>query len=292
MEFHFIGDEPLDTTGLPYCAAHCYDFRNKSQTGEYQHSQILSDGESLELIADPGNREEKLFYGWYVVNPYVTSETTNYGLIVSDHLLYYTWPATPVSVTFESPISIEESNVQIGDTVHWSINGVSGSGTVDSDGNVHVLLAPVFEKYNFIINVVDTLGSGANIGVYDASGNGDEEGGHNRAGEPFGTRVTGITGDFSKFVNDRNGLHGMQSGDDPDVLVIWEAVTLTVSKSVTGGTSAQTQDFTFTLTVASDETAPVSYTILKTNQENTTTSGSIVSGGTFTLKHNETALIK
>ncbi|MBQ3920760.1 MAG: hypothetical protein II689_00850, partial [Firmicutes bacterium] len=42
-----------------------------------------------------------------------------------------------------------------GGTVRWSLEnnsglGASGSGTVDADGNVHVFLAPIFEKYNFI----------------------------------------------------------------------------------------------------------------------------------------------
>ena len=176
-----------------------------------------------------------------------------------------------------------------GATISFSGEPVIYNNPASGSGQKNVVLDLDF---NTVINVAGTLGSNAQIGVYDASGSGDTEGGHNRAGEPFGTRATSVTGDFSKFVNDRNGLHGMQSGDDPDMLVIWEAVTLTVSKSVTGGTGGQTQDFTFTLTVAGDGTAPTSYTILKTKQDHSTENGTIASGGTFTLKHNENVLIK
>ena len=157
VEFHFITDsnpEPtaVETNGqIEYYIGGRYPFKNKSADNEIQYSQILKNGESLELITDPGNKTEKYFYGWYIVDPKIIDGTTNdYGFNRTDKTLYYSWPSAPVSVTFESPISIQESSVNIGDTVHWSINSVSGSGTVDSDGNLHILLAPVFEKYNFV----------------------------------------------------------------------------------------------------------------------------------------------
>ena len=151
VEFHFISrdDNALSSGTSVYYASDPWPFRNKD--GKTQYTQILKDGESLELITDPGNTADKHFYGWYVVDPFVISGTTDeHGIGLSDSKLYYSWPVNPEPVTFETPVSIEESNISIGDTVHWSLNGISGAGPVDRDGSVHVFLAPVFDKYNFI----------------------------------------------------------------------------------------------------------------------------------------------
>ena len=149
--FHFIADgadEETDGTNA-YYIGEPYIFRNKA--GDDQSTQILADGEQLELITDPGNQTTKFFYGWYVVTPFpVSGMTDEYGIGTDGSTLYFTWPATPESVSFNRKISITESSVQIGDPVHWSLGNVSGSGNVDKDGNVHVFLAPVFEKYNFV----------------------------------------------------------------------------------------------------------------------------------------------
>ena len=152
VEFHFIADNPttvlLNEDTIDYYIGNPYNFLNTHN--EPQNSQILANGETLQLITDPGNRSEQFFYGWYIVNPHpIEGQTDSNGIGTANSKLYYTWTSAPVSITFESPISIRESKVSIGDEIHWSISGVSGSGTVDSDGNVHVLLAPVFEKYNF-----------------------------------------------------------------------------------------------------------------------------------------------
>ncbi|MBO4927633.1 MAG: InlB B-repeat-containing protein [Clostridiales bacterium] len=152
--FHFIADgatSATDGTTVFYEGAP-YQFKNKSQydNDNMQKTQILADGESLEQIVDPINREYQYFYGWYLVDPYINADTDDYGIGTSNGHLYYTWPQMPSQITFESPISITESEVSIGDTIHWSLNGLSGTGSVDADGNVHVFLAPVYEKYNFI----------------------------------------------------------------------------------------------------------------------------------------------
>ena len=150
VEFHFIADGATEYPGVPYYAGDPYLFRNKSANGDEQSTQILSNGESLELITDPGNTDTEYFYGWYMVSPYTSGVPTDEYGIGTDGKLYYTWTDMPLAISFEHPISITESNVAVGDTVHWSMNGVSGSGTVDADGNVHVFLAPVFKKYSFI----------------------------------------------------------------------------------------------------------------------------------------------
>lgn len=151
VQFHFIDPDATEhgTGSDIYYEADPYSFRNKSDdtAQNTQTTQILKDGESLEMIEDPGNitdPKEKDFYGWYVVDPYTDSGSSD-----SDKL-YYTWPADPDKITFESPISIEASNVAIGTTVNWSLHGVSGSGKVDKDGNVHVYLAPLYENFIFV----------------------------------------------------------------------------------------------------------------------------------------------
>ena len=152
VKFHFIADGAAEYGSGVYMGTP-YVFKNKANDTlqNSQTSQILSDGESLELITDPANRQNNFFYGWYVVDPYVISGTTDeYGIGTSDGKLYYTWPGHPDQITFESPITITERNVAIGSTVNWSLNGVSGSGAVDAEGNVHVFLAPIFENYNFV----------------------------------------------------------------------------------------------------------------------------------------------
>lgn len=152
VEFHFIspyfGESLIDSNNsTAYYAVDPYEFKNKHN--EQQTTQILKNGEKLELINDPGNSSEVFFYGWYIVNPYTCSETDTYG-VGTDGKLYYTWPANPDRVPFESSINIAESSVNIGDTANWSMGDISGSGIIDGDGNLHVFLAPVYEKYNFV----------------------------------------------------------------------------------------------------------------------------------------------
>lgn len=145
--FHFISPdaEELDDGSVAFYNGTPYSFVNKND--ETQTTQILDNGKSLELIVDPLNHESKYFYGWYLVNPYVIDGTTNaYGINESNNHLYYTWPDSPKAITFEHPISITES----GNTVNWELNGASGSGVVDSDGNVHAFLVPIYENYNFV----------------------------------------------------------------------------------------------------------------------------------------------
>ncbi len=158
--FHFIKectDNPIGSGSSAYYAVDPYTFKNTHN--DPQTTQILKDGDTLELIADPANDSDKYFYGWYVVDPKVIGGTTNdYGVGISNNKLYYTWPANPNRISFEKPISISES----GGTISWSLYGVSGSGTADSDGNVHVFLAPLFENYHFVNYMLRPRGESSN----------------------------------------------------------------------------------------------------------------------------------
>ena len=157
VEFHFISKtdaDALSTGTTAYYVTPRYTFRNMNN--EYQCTQILHNSETLELITDPGNvsvagMPDQFFYGWYVVDPVeISGSSDKYGIGISNTNLYYSWPVHPEAISFGKPITITETNVQIGDTIHWSMEGISGSGEVDSDGTLHVLLAPVYKKYNFV----------------------------------------------------------------------------------------------------------------------------------------------
>ncbi len=149
VEFHFIADGALSHTegGSVYYEGTPYTFRNKNN--ELQTTQILADGETLELIADPANRnEDNRFFGWYTVDPKVIDGVTDaWGVGTgSPRKLYYTWPVYPSPIAFEVPVSVSlEDGV-----VTWELGGLSGAGAPDEDGCVHVFLAPLFDKYHFI----------------------------------------------------------------------------------------------------------------------------------------------
>ena len=147
VQFHFIsaffGDASTDGT-TTYYSVEPYTFTNKH--GDNQTTQILKNGESLELIKDPVNSQEKFFYGWYLASPYAASGTNAYGLNVSENKIYYTMPENPARIPFEQPISITQS----GNVISWTLGSASGTGTADADGNVHVLVAPVYENYHFV----------------------------------------------------------------------------------------------------------------------------------------------
>ncbi len=177
VEFHFIGPdfEQVGSNGVTaFYATAPYQFKNKGEvenshpTDYYtQTSQILKDGEALELIPDPLNKDDIYFYGWYVVSPYTEDSSTNdYGLNSSANKFYYTWPAGPDRVRFEQAINITES----GGIVSWTLGSASGSGMVDADGNVHVLLAPLFENYHFVNFMQFARNSGAGASANNLMG--------------------------------------------------------------------------------------------------------------------------
>ncbi|MCR5466559.1 MAG: InlB B-repeat-containing protein [Lachnospiraceae bacterium] len=163
--FHFISS--LYEGDGPNYTAPGYEFVNKH--GDRQITQILSDGEALEQIADPSNKAaEVLFYGWYTVN--ASEDTTTFvpqGGATDPHYtgtITYSWPAGPSRIRFERPIVITESRAAVGDTVHWTIGDASGSGIVDAEGNVHVYIAPVFENYHFVSFMQYARGAGGTSG--------------------------------------------------------------------------------------------------------------------------------
>ena len=159
IQFHFLDEEFTDAGGGVYTAGP-FNFRNKANPSTYQWTQILTDGEQLEMITNPpnifvdngdGTTAEKFFYGWYVVNLDSASGIT-YANGQWTGNISYTWTDNPEKVVPEVPLSIETttSPLQVNDTISWSINGASGTGTLDSEGIVHVYLAPIYENYYFV----------------------------------------------------------------------------------------------------------------------------------------------
>lgn len=169
VEFHFIDkftDEQYqagigdDTPSRPY------NFVNKG--GNYQSSQILKKGETLELINDPQNISisgaEKFFYGWYVVDMISDSSEFDESTGKYTGVIKYSWPANPDQIKFEKTISIETNDVNgdgkitvpdyddstDDDTVTWKLNGVTGTAALDRTGTAHVYLAPLYEDFFFI----------------------------------------------------------------------------------------------------------------------------------------------
>ncbi|SDB14972.1 SpaA isopeptide-forming pilin-related protein [Butyrivibrio sp. INlla16] len=148
VEFHFIDQDNTDLGSGLFSAAP-YVFENK--VGTNQTTEIIKNGETLEPIKNPPNKqivdgsgtvvEEKYFFGWYIVN----FDSENAGQIT------YSWSDDPDQVVFEKPITITPpTNGLVGDNVTWTINGVSGTGILEDDGCCHVYLVPIYEDYYFV----------------------------------------------------------------------------------------------------------------------------------------------
>ena len=167
VEFHFIDKDYTEGTGDSegIYTAGPYNFLNKADPEEYQCSQILTDGESLEMIANPANivvgDSEKFFYGWYVVDLNGTDNTAyNKTEGKWNGTICYSWPADPEKVDFGTAMMLtdesgnpltSETALVAGETVlNWAIGDAAYSGTLDSDGILHVYLAPIYEDYYFL----------------------------------------------------------------------------------------------------------------------------------------------
>lgn len=149
IEFHFLSDkfDTVDEEQGIYTAG-LFSFRNKGLNSdmtqlEIQHSQILLNGETLEMIENPPNHSsnsetspEQYFYGWYVVDLVERN---------SDSDIRYKWTDAPEPLKFEVPVNFSDSE--------WSQNGNAHeltSGDFDEDGCAHVYLAPLYTNYHFI----------------------------------------------------------------------------------------------------------------------------------------------
>lgn len=126
--------------GQYYYTVEPFEFPNTAN--QMQTTQIVQDGETLEMIANPPNQTSKFFYGWYVVD--VTSQSGN--------SCTFRWPDAPKHLPFETPISVANN----GDgtfTMTWTANGKTYSETADMDAtdySAHIYVAPIYEDYCFV----------------------------------------------------------------------------------------------------------------------------------------------
>lgn len=172
LEFHFLSEQFTEDSEQPgtYIAGP-FSFINKA--GTYQNSEIVKNGETLELIMNPPNLEfteddptdpghtvtiSKYFFGWYIVDASSKDNSGNTS---------YVWTAEPEQLVFEKAVTIDSSKVEWEDENHyaikslvWELNGVehtvSASDNTDSRvvldefGCAHVYVAPIYQDYYFV----------------------------------------------------------------------------------------------------------------------------------------------
>ena len=166
VQFHFLSQVFEEDAGAPGTySAGSFEFINKG--GTYQTSEILKDGESLELIMNPpnieiddgyGNITGKYFFGWYLVEA---------SSVAADGKVSYQWTADPEQLTFEKQITIDPDKIVWADADHtaissitWELNGVEHTAlasdntenraVIDEYACVHVYVAPIYQDYYFI----------------------------------------------------------------------------------------------------------------------------------------------
>lgn len=164
VEFHFIDrlsdEDYIGSASSPFTSGP-YNFVNTA--GEYQTTQIIKDGETLQRINDPrnvvitsaGNNIEKYFYGWYVVDMTLDNTSLNSSTGKYNGTIKYKW-LKDEQISFEDSIHITLADTDgnagytIGDKLTWELGGVTGTGIIDNNGSVHVYLAPLFQDFYFI----------------------------------------------------------------------------------------------------------------------------------------------
>ena len=157
VAFHFLSDDYTENE-TNYSAGY-FSFVNTNM--EYQHSQILRNGETLEMIQNPVNKTDpdRYFYGWYIVD-YVSE---------SDGTVTYAWTEEPVLIPFGTAISITpDTGLSIGADITWSMGAAGGTGALDGEGNANVYLAPIYEDYyfvNFHLGPKEELGTAEEPGI-------------------------------------------------------------------------------------------------------------------------------
>ena len=144
--------ESESTNGIVTYTCAPFEFKNKNPDNDnktnIQTTQVVQNGETLELISNPANLDNKFFYGWYVVAFEGTDAAGN---------IIYKWTDSPKHLAFETPIAVTDN----GDgtfTMTWTDVDTEYSETaeaqMDSDGtqdySAHIYVAPVYEDYYFV----------------------------------------------------------------------------------------------------------------------------------------------
>ena len=158
VEFHFIDSHFMefveDGGSSFYYSANPYSFLNKA--GTWQTSQIVRDGEKLELMVNPPNKpatateNPKYFFGWYTVNKLAVNSSGN---------VTYSWSEDPDSIAFETSVVIDPSKIVWANDAHTAITSLvwkigdkefTANTDIDSTGCAHIYVAPIYEDYYFV----------------------------------------------------------------------------------------------------------------------------------------------
>ena len=139
LEFHYLSHDFTAGAGGTYTAGG-YPFLNTHE--DHQTSQILVDGEALEMVTNPPNetaagQPTKYFFGWYLVDKIS---------VAGDGTVTYRWTDDPERILDSKPVSITVD----GANIKWKLNGVEHTSPMDALGCAHVYLAPIYENYYFV----------------------------------------------------------------------------------------------------------------------------------------------
>ncbi|MBQ6678180.1 MAG: hypothetical protein IJM71_09045, partial [Clostridia bacterium] len=158
VEFHYIDPVYTESASNPgEYSASPYQFVNKA--GTYQVTQIVKDGETLEMIANPPNKkdtngnEASYFYGWYTVS--LIEDTTAWNGSAWNGTITYTWP-DPKKVDDEIPMTLTpdpangSGGYKVGDEVTWTVGETSETAVLDDTGTAHVYLVPLYADFYFV----------------------------------------------------------------------------------------------------------------------------------------------
>ncbi len=135
-----LATQESEVNGEYFYTVSPYAFLNKA--GTTQSTQIVQNGETLEMITNPPNQPNKYFYGWYVVSVSSSSGNTH----------TFQWTPSPKHLPSERPIAVSDN----GDgtfTMRWTVDGNSYSETAAVDPNdysAHIYVAPIYEDYCFV----------------------------------------------------------------------------------------------------------------------------------------------
>ncbi len=158
VEFHYIDPAYTESASNPgEYSASPYQFVNKA--GTYQVTQIVKDGETLEMISNPPNKkdtngnEASYFYGWYTVS--LIEDTTAWNGSAWNGTITYTWP-DPKKVDDEIPMTLTpdpangSGGYKVGDEVTWTVGETSETAVLDDTGTAHVYLVPLYADFYFV----------------------------------------------------------------------------------------------------------------------------------------------
>ena len=161
--FHYLSyAEPNENdntlyTADPYIietAAHTSAADPTQTETEKVWTQIVKDGETLDMVPTPPDIKDSHFNGWYIVE--LVGECAG-----GEHdKATYRWPNDPIRQVFDQPVHIgtagddqssgSERTVPANSEITWSIGDISQTAAADDNGAVHVYLAPLYVNYRFV----------------------------------------------------------------------------------------------------------------------------------------------